>query len=327
MNVQEYANIKRRKIDDCLVSKIPSEPEHIYSMLREFIFRGGKRIRPTLTLACAEATGGSESGAMDYAVAVELFHNFTLIHDDVEDSSSLRRGKPTLNAEYGTPIAVNAGDALYRAMWSAVLSSSDPPGKRLEALRIMVEGFSSVVEAQGTELFWQRNRNFSVSEEEYLSMASGKTGELIGLACRMGAFSADAPESLQLSMQEFGRKIGIAFQIRDDVLNLASSAGEYSKEPGEDVREGKPTLVVLRLLSSLPENKKNEVLQILEKPENSEEEISGILSLAKEHGSIDYANSVAEEYLSGAKSCLSVLPPDKRALFSGLADYAIRREG
>ncbi|MBD3390173.1 hypothetical protein GF415_04460 [Candidatus Micrarchaeota archaeon] len=326
MNVQEYSNIKRRKIDDCLLSKIPSEPEHIYSMLREFIFRGGKRIRPTLTLACAEAAGGSESDAMDYAVAVELFHNFTLIHDDVEDNSSLRRGKPTINAEYGIPTAVNAGDALYRAMWSAVLSSSDPPDKRLEALRIMVDGFSSVVEAQGTELFWQRNRNFSVSEEEYLRMASGKTGELIGLACKMGAFSADAPEELQLSLQEFGRKIGLAFQIKDDVLNLVSNADKYNKEPGEDIREGKPTLVALKLLFSLPENEKNEVLQILGKHGNSKEEVSRVLFLAKEHGSIDYANTACERLLSEAKSCLSVLSPEKRSLFSGMADYAIRRE-
>ncbi len=326
MNIQEYADIKRRKIDDRLLSRIPREPEHIYSILREFVFRGGKRIRPILTLACAEAVGGEESDAMDYAVAIELFHNFTLIHDDVEDNSSLRRGKPTLNAEYGIPIAVNAGDALYRVMWSAVLSSSDTPEKRLNALRIMMDGFSSVVEGQGTELYWQRTGKSDISEEEYLEMASGKTGLLIGLACRMGAFSADAPEEPQFSLQEFGRKIGLAFQIRDDVLNLTSNPSEYKKEVGEDIKESKRTLITIRLLSTLPEKEKQELLSILKKPEKTQEDVSRVIFLAKEYGAVDYANSVCERLLSESKSHLAVLPEEKRRFFSEVSDYIIRRE-
>lgn len=327
MDIQEYAESRRKRIDAALSSWIPKEPAHVYGMLREFIFRGGKRIRPIAALACAEAVGGNESETMDYAVAIELFHNFTLIHDDVEDNSSIRRGKPTLNAQYGIPTAVNAGDALYRLMWEIVLSSKKPPEKKLRGLEIMMEEFSHVVEGQGTELYWQRTGKFDISEEEYLQMASGKTGSLIGLACRMGAFSADAPENVQLGLQEFGKKLGLAFQIKDDVLNLTSNPSEYKKELGEDIKEGKRTLVMLRPLTTLPEKEKQELLSILKNPENSQEDISRAISLAKEHGAIDYANSASERFLSEAKQHLSILEnEDARNLFSSLADYAIRRE-
>ena len=326
MDARDYLKSKQEKIEQHLSSSIPEGPPHVYGMLREFIFRGGKRFRPIISLACAEAAGGRESDAMEYAVAIELFHNFTLIHDDVEDSSSLRRGKPTLNAEYGIPTAVNAGDALYRVMWSLVLSSRESPEKKLKALRIMMEGFSSVVDGQGTELFWQRTGKFDISENEYLEMASGKTGALIGLACRIGAFSADAPENFQLSLQQFGNRMGLAFQIRDDVLNLTSNPSEYKKEVGEDIKESKRTLIIIRLLSTLPEKEKEELLSILKKPEKNQEDVSRAIFLAKEHGAIDYANSVCERLLSEARSCLSVLPEDKRRLFSEISDYVVRRE-
>lgn len=326
MDAREYLESRQKKINQALSASIPEGPPHVYGMLREFIFRGGKRIRPIISLACAEAAGAKESDAIDYAVAIELFHNFTLIHDDVEDNSSLRRGKPTLNAEFGIPTAVNAGDALYRVMWSLVLSSKEPPEKKLNALRIMMEGFSSVVDGQGTELYWQRIGNFDISEEEYLEMASGKTGALIGLACRMGAFSADAPEDFQLSLQQFGNKMGLAFQIKDDIRNLTSNPSEYKKELGEDIKESKRTLITIRLLSTLPEKEKQELRSILKKPEKTSEDVSQVISLAKEHGAIEYANSVCERLLSEAKSHLSVLPEDKRRLFSGISDYIIRRE-
>ncbi|MBD3398423.1 hypothetical protein GF412_04330 [Candidatus Micrarchaeota archaeon] len=326
MDAKEYLESRQKKIDQALSDSIPQDPSYVYGMLREFIFRGGKRIRPIIVLACAEAAGRTESDAMDYAVAIELFHNFTLIHDDVEDNSSLRRGKPTINSEHGIPTAVNAGDALYRVMWSILLSSKTLPEKKLSALRIMMDGFSSVVEGQGTELYWQRTGKFDISEEEYLEMASGKTGALIGLACRMGAFSADAPESTQLSLQQFGNKMGLAFQIKDDILNLTSNPSEYTKEIGEDIKESKRTLITIRLLSTLPEKEKQELLSILKKPEKTQEDVSRAISLAKEHGAINYANSVCERLLSEAKSHLSALPEDKCRLFSEVSDYIIRRE-
>ena len=112
MDIEAYISKQSEEIEKRIYDEIPQEPEAIYGMLREYLSRGGKRIRPILTLATAEALGGEQEDAMPYALAIEIFHNFTLIHDDIEDSSPLRRGKPTLHEQFGVPIAINGGDAL-----------------------------------------------------------------------------------------------------------------------------------------------------------------------------------------------------------------------
>jgi len=328
MGIEEYVDAKRKKIEDSLYTEVPNEPECIYGMLRDFISRGGKRLRPTIVLASAEAAGGNDTDALHYALAIELFHNFTLIHDDVEDSSLLRRGKPTLNSEYGIPTAVNAGDAMYQAMWATLLSSGLPNEKLVPALVIMMESFSSVVDGQGTELYWHRSNYFDVTEAEYLHMARGKTGALIGLACRLGAYSAQAPEDVQIGLQKFGETMGIAFQIRDDILNLTAPSSEYNKELGEDIKSGKRTLIMIKLLSLLKGAEKEKVLSILQDEQNSAEDISWAISLAKEKGAIDYAASVSERFISEAKQHLDVLKDNKKKEnFWALAEFAVRGKG
>ena len=328
MDIEEYMHAKRKKIEDSLYAEIPKEPECVYGMLREFISRGGKRLRPIIVLASAEASGGGEEDALHYALAVELFHNFTLIHDDVEDSSVLRRGKSTLNLEFGIPTAVNAGDAMYQAMWATLLSAGLPNEKLVPALVIMMESFSSVVAGQGIELYWHRSNNFDITEEEYLQMAKGKTGALIGLACRLGAYSAEAPEEVQLGLQKFGETMGIAFQIRDDILNLTAPSSEYSKEVGEDIKSGKRTLIMVKLLSLLAGAEKEKLLSLLSGEKTSREDINWAISLAKEKGAIDYATSVCERIIIESKEHLNLLKDnEKKENFWALAEFAVRGKG
>lgn len=327
MEARDYISAKSKKLEERIYAEIPKEPPIIYPMLEEFISRGGKRIRPILTIACAEACGGSEEDAMPYALAIELFHNFTLVHDDIEDSSPMRRGKPTLHEQFGIPIAINSGDALYTVVWSSLLSKEIPPGKLAQAARILLGGFSAVVEGQGTELEWYRTNTFDVSEDDYFRMAGGKTGSLIGISCRIGAFAAGAPESAQSALEEFGEKIGLAFQIKDDVLNLTADPSKYKKEIGEDIKEGKRSLIMLKLLSLLDEADKARVASILAKPEKSEAEVSGLISLAKEKGAIAYAQEVSDRLVAEAKEQLSALESESgRQTLLSLADYIVRRQ-
>jgi len=327
MGIDEYLESKRTKIESSIYSEIPKEPEYIYQMLREFIGRGGKRIRPILVLATAEASSGRQEDALHYALAIELFHNFSLIHDDVEDSSTLRRGAPTLNSEYGIPTAVNAGDAMYQVMWETLLKGNDSPQRLVPALKIMMKSFSSVLDGQGTELYWQRSGNFGVSEEEYFQMAQGKTGALLGLACRLGAYSARAPEEVQLGLAQFGETLGIAFQIKDDILNLTTPNSEYSKEVGEDIRSGKRTLIMIKLLSSFEGAEKEKLLSVLRGEKSSPEDISWAISLAQERGAIDYASRVSERFLLDAKKHLNCLGEDEQKTLWSLAEFAVRKKG
>ncbi len=327
MNIDEYISTQSKKIESQLCNEIPQEPESMYEMLREYISRGGKRIRPILTLACADAVGGKEEDAMPYALAIEIFHNFSLIHDDAEDNSPVRRGKPTLHEQYGIPIAINSGDALYTVVWSTLLSRNLPPEKFQGAMKILVKGFSSVVNGQGTELEWYRSGNFNISEEDYFGMASGKTASLIGASCEIGAYSAGVPREVQDGLRIFGEKIGLAFQVRDDVLNLVADPSKYKKEIGEDIKEGKRSLITLKLIGILPKKEKEKVIEILGKPVKSDEEVSWVISLAKEHGTIDYANSVSDKFVGEAKEALTVIEnEEKREILASLADYMVRRE-
>jgi len=327
MDIPDYIRSRAEKIEQALYRDIPSEPKAVYGMLGDFIARGGKRIRPVLTLACASACGGREEDALPYAVAVELFHNFTLIHDDLEDRSPMRRGRPTVHEEFGDAIAINSGDALYTVVWASLLSKEIPPEKLAQAERLMVSAFSRVVEGQGIELNWYREDRFDVSEGDYFRMAGGKTAALIGAACELGAFSAGAGDDGRAAMREFGEAIGLAFQIKDDVLNLTADPSKYRKKIGEDIMEGKRSLITIHLLANAPAEMKRRAVEIFAKEKKTEAEGREIISMAKEAGSVDYASRAAEEYVGNSKAALSrIKDGGGRELLSGLADYIVSRE-
>ncbi len=325
--MESYLDEQSKLVEGALYKEIPQEPEYIYGMVREFISRGGKRIRPILTLATADAFGAKKEDALPYAVAIELFHNFTLIHDDIEDSSPMRRGKPTLHMQFGIPIAINSGDALYTVVWHTLISKKIPPEKLTGAFSRLLNGYTSVVEGQGTELEWYRLKSFNISEKDYFHMATGKTGALMGVSCEMGAYAANAPEKECIAMRNFGEKLGLSFQIKDDVLNLTADPTKYKKKIGEDIDEGKRSLITMHLLAHLPEKERKRALSILLAEKKSEEEISEIIALAKKYGSIDYALSISNKLIGEAKSCLSAIKePKKRAILEALADYMVSRE-
>ena len=326
MNADGYIKSRAEIIEKAIYAEIPAEPREVYGMLGEFISRGGKRIRPVLTLASCSACGGREEDALPFAVAIELFHNFTLIHDDIEDASPMRRGKPTIHMEYGIPIAINSGDALYSIVWSSLV-------RKVEAQRlkgggmIMTRAFRRVAEGQGVELNWYIGNRFDVSEGEYLAMAGGKTAALIGASCELGAYSAGATKEELAAMREFGEKIGLAFQIKDDVLNLTADPTKYRKKIGEDIDEGKRSLITIHLIANAPGDVRKKVAGILGKKKKGAKDIEEAIGLAKEYGSIKYASDYAERLVREAKASLRALKrAEGRDLMDSLANYIVERE-
>ena len=149
---------------------IPKNPREVYALLPPYIKLGGKRIRPALSILTCLSLNGSVKDVIKPAAILELFHNFTLIHDDIEDNSLLRRGEPTLHISHGLPIALNSGDALYTALWDALVSLDLDPAVLIRLQKLYVSVFKRVVDGQGIELNWYRDNNFGVSEEDYLLM-------------------------------------------------------------------------------------------------------------------------------------------------------------
>ena len=205
----------------------------------------GKRIRPALTLLCCEASGGSRERALPAAAAIELLHNFSLIHDDIEDRDELRRGRPTLWKIWGEARAINAGDAMFALAHIALLNTAArgaPADQVLRALRTFDETCVALTTGQHMDIEFEQRSD--VTAANYLAMIEGKTAALIRAACEIGAIVAGADDERAAQLGEFGRWLGIAFQVQDDVLGIWGDPALTGKQDS-DLAHGKKTLPVL----------------------------------------------------------------------------------
>jgi len=324
-----YSHIKTylSEVESIMESDLQHQDERIYGMLIPFIKRGGKRIRPALCLLSCGAVGGKYDDVVTPASVIELFHNFTLIHDDIEDDSRFRRGEPTLHVSYGIPIALNSGDALYTFLWKKLISFDMEETKLIKLQKLYAASFKRVVDGQGIELSWIHNNRFDVSESEYLQMINGKTSALMGLSCEIGVFLGGGDKKIQNTLREYGEKLGTAFQVQDDVLNVIGDFKKYKKEIGGDISEGKRTIMVVHCLNHSNESDKKQLLSILASHSKKQADISTAIKLLEKYGSIEYAKNTAISLVEDAKKCLSPLKSSKdKKTLEQVADYVITRE-
>ncbi|MFH2106230.1 MAG: polyprenyl synthetase family protein [Candidatus Micrarchaeota archaeon] len=315
------------RLESEIEKSLPSKPEKVYEMLVPYIRRGGKRIRPVLSILTCLAFGGASKDVLKPALIIELFHNFTLIHDDIEDNSLMRRGEPTLHIIYGVPIALNSGDALYTAIWQNIVDLSLPANEFLELQKMYVSTFRGVVEGQGIELSWYNDCRFDISEEDYFSMITGKTACLIGLSCKVGAFVAKCDKKMQDNMKKFGEYLGIAFQIQDDVLNLVGDVKKYKKEIGGDITEGKRTLMVIHALKRANASDKEFLVSCLKNHEVDEKNIKKCIDVLVKHRSIEYAKEKAVMFVKKARDCLDSVPESVfREELGKMCEFIVSRE-
>jgi geranylgeranyl pyrophosphate synthase len=300
-------------------------PFEVYGLLAEFLLVEGKQLRPALCVAACEAVGGKPSKAIQAATAIEMFHNFTLIHDDIEDCSILRRGKPCMHVKYGLPLALNAGDGLFMMVWNEALGIG---GKRSHEAQIaLLSSFTKVLEGQAHELGWYQKNKWEVSEHEYMVMAAGKTGALIAASCEVGALIGGADKRTCKALYDFGMGIGVGFQIIDDVLNIVGDVKKYKKEIGGDISEGKRTLLTIWALEKLPRAKSAKLAAILRKDKKSRQDVARAIALIKESGAPEEAMDKARKIVAKAMSKLDMLRESeaKRDLVE-MADYITNRE-
>ncbi|MFF9301820.1 polyprenyl synthetase family protein [Streptomyces sp. NPDC014764] len=208
--------------------------------------RQGKALRPALTLGCAEAAGGTASAAAAAGTAVELVHNFSLVHDDVIDGDRLRRGRPTLWAAFGVPAALLAGDAMLTLAYQA-LAAAEGPHKN-DALPLLCDSVQELIAGQAADIALEDRLETTL--HEYTAMASAKTGSLLGAACAVGALSAGCDPKRAAHFTRFGRHLGLAFQITDDMLGMFGDPQATGKPVGGDVARRKKTYPVLAALTS-----------------------------------------------------------------------------
>ncbi len=329
MSISSYLTDNAEPLEKFMGNVIPRDgkPEEVYGLIWDLLDRGGKRFRPLICLLSCRAVGGDAEKAIPAAVSIELFHNFTLIHDDIMDASQLRRGKPCLHIKYGTPLAINAGDGLFMMSWKALLHLDLPPDKTIKTQSKLLGYFTKVLEGQAIELSWQGNRGWNISEDDYFSMVEGKTSALIEGSCHVGAFLGGGTEKEIESISEFGKAVGTAFQIQDDILNLVGEEEKYKKEIGGDISEGKRTLMVIHSLNNAGEKKRKDLISILCSNTQDKGEILRAIGIIKSTNSIEYAKKIAKQRVEKAKKGLSILQDSeaKKNLLA-MADFLIERD-
>lgn len=313
----------------------------LYAPMRDYPERGGKRFRPALVLLACEALGGDMRQAMRTAAAFEMFQSFAVVHDDIEDNSEMRRGKPCIHKLHGVPLSINIGDALYAKVFE-VLSANRPllgAEKTLDLIEEMIRGSRETFEGQGYDVGWIRQR-YIPSEAEFMVMLRKKTGWYTGRGpCTAGAIIAGASAELQKAIGDFGESMAIAFQIRDDLLNIKSTekdaeqapgitSGAYGKERGGDIAEGKRTLIVIDLLRKCTADERREVLDILheERSRNTPEQIERVISLIEQYGADQYAEQACLEKARESMRHLEGIPPGPtRDMLGEMLDFLVQR--
>lgn len=281
---------------------IPDRSPHrdLYDLLADYPARRGKGLRPTLCIAACGALGGRPLDAVRTAAAMELFHNGFLVHDDIADESTHRRGSPTLHMRHGVGLAVNAGDGLNLLAVDAVLSNLEGLGlgRTLGLIHEVLHMCRETIEGQAMELGWIRRGRVPARDTAYFEMSTKKTGWYTCITpCRAGAVCAGvtAPSALDAFVPAF-RDVGIAFQIQDDVLNLVGEEALYGKEPLGDLLEGKRTVMLIHLFRSAPHPEREELRRNVMRPraEKSQADAEEVLQAMHRHGSITHAVELAD---------------------------------
>ncbi|MDV3278416.1 MAG: polyprenyl synthetase family protein [Nitrososphaerales archaeon] len=337
---KEMARVKSRVDGVILKELLPRsnpipEVDLLYKMMRDYPARTAKGLRPFLCVVACKATGGTEEDSLLTAASLEMFQHWILIHDDIEDESELRRGEPTLHMKYSKSLALNAGDALHARMWGALALNEKRLGQE-RTLRVMDE-FSRMVnattEGQHMELVWVHEKKWDLDESDYYEMCTRKTSWYTTASpCRLGAIVAGAKAPVLEKLLRFGLKLGVGFQIQDDVLNLVGDQSKYGKARSDDILEGKRTVMLLKLLELATSAERAKVVAIMNKPRErkSSRDVEYVVSMMRKYDTIGYASGRAKALMNEALLIADTVAweGDKSAvqLLKAVARFTVERQ-
>jgi len=300
------------------------DEKRLREAMRHYPLAGGKRLRPVLAMIVADAVAGKGKLTIPLGVALEITHNFTLIHDDLMDKSSIRRGVQTVHKKFGDATAINAGDALFARAFEIL---ADIKGDAAQFKELMVE-FALMVRgiAEGQQMDMEFEKRGEVTEEEYLLMIEKKTALMFQTAAKGGAMVAGGTPGQVEAMSEYGRLLGLGFQIWDDLLDLKGDEKKTGKPVGGDIKNGKRTLIAVHALENLKGKPRKRFLEIFGNQKATKNEVAEAIAILEKAGSIKHAEELALEYAERAREKLMVLPESKeRDILESLVDYMTER--
>ncbi|KOO13549.1 octaprenyl diphosphate synthase [Vibrio xuii] len=306
------------KVNETIHAQLNSDVSLINQLGFYIVSGGGKRIRPLLAVLSARALGYQGEAHTTSAAFIEFIHTATLLHDDVVDESDMRRGKATANAAFGNAASVLVGDFIYTRSFQMMTELGS-----LKILKLMSDAVNVIAEGEVQQLM--NCNNPDTTEESYMQVIYSKTARLFEAATQIGAILNDAPEEVELALQNYGKYLGTAFQLIDDVMDYTSDGDEMGKNVGDDLAEGKPTLPLLYAMKNGTPEQTAMIREAIEKA-NGMERLNDILEAMEQTGSLEYTRQKAYQEADKAIAELSVLEESeyKQALVT-IAHMAVHR--
>jgi geranylgeranyl diphosphate synthase type I len=329
---ESYLNRNSKRMDRLVADffkqgSAPDMTRYLYDPLARYSANGGKRHRPLICELACQAVGGDAVRARSAGAAIEHFHTAALIHDDIADESTLRRGSPCMHLTMGEGLAINAGDlALSQVTGLIVEDDQLDDGVKLRVLDELVRMTTRTIEGQALDIGWVRDGRFDISVEDYLLMATHKTAYYSGgTPLAVGALVGGGTGAEVEALRSFGMATGLAFQIQDDILNLVGKKEAVKKDFRSDIVEGKRTLVAVHAIAHSPHSA--DLLAILSAHTDEPRALAQAVDIMREAGSLDFARGYALELVNGAKAALAPVlrPSTQRDLLLSMADFFVNR--
>ena len=304
-------------VDSLIHEQLSSRIPLVEKIADYIVSSGGKRIRPLLVLMTAKAFNRCDDDAIKLATVIEFLHTATLLHDDVVDTSDMRRGNPTANAKWGNAPSVLVGDFLYSRAFQMMVEL-----KSLEVMDILSNATSVIAEGEVLQL--TNVKNPDVDEARYMDVIHGKTAMLFEASTHSIARLLKLEQNTAVALKEYGKELGMAFQLIDDVLDYEGDAETLGKNVGDDLAEGKPTLPLIHAMANAPEADAKLIRQAIRK--GGLDNMDDVLRIVRDNGSLDYTRQKADECANRAQQHLKLLPDsDAKAALQALALLAVKR--
>jgi len=325
--IMSFSSISKnvKKVNSFLLSSLHGNPNEIYEAASYLIEHGGKRLRPFMVIKSCEILGGTLKQALPAAAAIEMVHNFTLIHDDIMDNDEMRHGVPTTHTKFGIPVGILAGDVLFSKAFETISRDSKmPKDVRLGLVSNLAKACSEVCEGQALDIMMAQSKKIP-TEKQYIEMIEKKTSALFAAACAMGAISANTKSKDVANLSSFGINLGVAFQIVDDLIGIIGDPKVTKKPVGNDLREGKKSLPILLAINKASGQKKKAILNAFGNSAISKKELENAVKIISSMGIENSVRKKALQYSNAAKKSLSSYKGLAKNELLSLLDFVVER--
>jgi geranylgeranyl diphosphate synthase type I len=314
-----------KKVNSFLLSSLHGNPEEIYEAASYLIEHGGKRLRPFMVIKSCEILGGTLKQALPAAAAIEMVHNFTLIHDDIMDNDEMRHGVPTTHTKFGIPVGILAGDVLFSKAFETISHDPKmPKDVRLGLVSNLAKACSEVCEGQALDIMMAKSKKIP-TEKQCIEMIEKKTSALFAAACAMGAISANTKSKDVTNLSSFGINLGVAFQIVDDLIGIIGDPKVTKKPVGNDLREGKKSLPILLAINKASGQKKQTILNAFGNSTIPKKELENAVKIISSMGIENMVRKKALQYSNAAKKSLSSYKGSAKNELLSLLDFVVER--